>query len=510
MSKSPVISFRGVSKRFGATPALEDVSLDLAGGEVLVLAGENGAGKSTLMRILAGVIAEYEGSVHVGGRLVRFASPADARRAGVATIHQELSLIGSMSVADNLTIGEAGAPFGLVSRRRQDERARAVLAALHLDVAPSAVVERLPIGTRQLIEIARALGQEARVVVMDEPTSALSDAETRQLFEQLDTLRARGVAVVFISHRLDEIYRVADRIAVLRDGRLVSVAAAADLPRRELVRQMIGSEPEPVSRAPAPTEDATAALTVHNLSLASEAGPPLLEDVGFELSRGEVVGVTGLHGSGADLLPLAIFGAVVARGSVAVGGVDVARPSPMASIARGMILLSGDRGLSLVRSLSVVANTTLSSLSKHSRWGWLDRQAEVASAARARERLHIDCPSLFAEVSQLSGGNQQKVALARCLETAPRVLLLHEPSRGIDVGAKAEVHTLIGELAAGGVAVLLVSTDHEEIMTLTDRLLVMSRGKVALELDRARYSRGRILSAAMGARPPGRMPEAER
>lgn len=501
MSKPPVISFRGVSKHFGATSALEGVSLEVYGGEVLVLAGENGAGKSTLMRILAGVIADYDGSVELDGRPVRFAGPAAARRAGVATIHQELSLIGAMSVADNIAIGDAGAPWGLVSRRRQHERARTVLAALGLEVSPAAIVERLPLATRQLIEIARALAQEARVVVMDEPTSALSDAETAILFEQLDTLRERGVAVVFISHRLDEMERVADRIAVLRDGRLVVTAAAADLPRAALVRQMIGSERAAAvtSRSARSADAPGAALDVRGLSVAGEAGLPLLDDVGLALRRGEIVGVTGLHGSGADVLPLAVFGAIPAGGTVAVAGDLLLRPSPRASIAAGMILLSGDRGLSLVRSLSVVANTTLSSLPKFSRWGWLDRAAELESANRARERLHIDCPSLAADVSQLSGGNQQKVAIARCVSTAPRVLLLHEPSRGIDVGAKAEVHAFIDELSATGVAVLLVSTDFEELMTLSDRMLVMNRGSVVLELDRARYDRALILSAAMGA-----------
>jgi ABC-type sugar transport system ATPase subunit len=486
MCPAPVASLSGVSKRFGATCALDDVSLELLGGEVHVLAGENGAGKSTLIRILAGVIGDYVGEVHVSGEPAFFASPAEARRAGVATIHQELSLIGSMTVADNIALVEAAPAWRTVSPARQATGAREVLALLSLDVDPTALVETLPLATRQLIEIARALAQDARVLIMDEPTSALSEGETERLFAELATLRERGVAIIFITHRLDEIYRVADRITVLRDGAHVITAPPDDLPRGDLVRHMVGADRAPRKQPASRAAGTDTAVEVRH------------QEVRFRVAVGEVVAITGLHGSGADVLPRAIFGAEPADVEITLAGERLVDVHPRACIARGMILLSGDRDRSLVQTLSVVSNTTLSALAAFSRGGYVDSAAEERAAAVARERLHIDCPSLHAEVWQLSGGNQQKVAIARCLEIEPRVLLLHEPSRGIDVGAKAEVHALIAELAASGVAIVVVGTDLEELMAVADRMLVMSRGAVVLELDRAAYSRARILEAAMG------------
>ncbi len=504
MSLHPVVSFERVSKRFSGTAALSDVDLDLGPGEVHVLAGHNGAGKSTLIRILAGAIAEFQGTLRLEGTPVRFRDPRAANRAGVATIHQELSLVGAMTVADNLALGDEGAPWGLVSRPRREARAREVLATVGLEVEPAAVVERLALGTRQLVEIARALARNAKVVVMDEPTSALNDVEAGRLFEQLDVLRGRGVAVVFITHRMDEIYAVADRISVLRDGRLVVTAPAAELGRDALVHHLLGR----ARRAPVGATSASdaprggePALAVRDLCLADTVGPPILDRVCLELRSGEIVGVTGLHGAGVDVLPSAIFGAVATTGTVAVDGEDVSRDGPRGRIARRMILLSGDRHESVVHNLSVAANVTLSSLDAVSRYGWIDRRAERRRAAFRRDRLHIDCPSLEAEAWQLSGGNQQKVAIARCLETRPRVLLLHEPSRGIDVGAKLDVHELVGELAAGGVAVLLVTTDFDELLALAHRVLVMHRGSVVLELSHPPFSRSTILAAAMGVAP---------
>lgn len=482
MSRPPVVSIHEVSKRFGATVALAGVTLDLFGGEVHALAGENGAGKSTLMRILAGVLGADEGEIRVRGEVVRFSSPVAARRAGVVTIHQELSLVGSMSVADNIALVDDAPSWRRIRPAAELRRAREVLALLSLDVDPAVTVASLPLATRQLIEVARALSRDARVLILDEPTSALSDAEVERLFAHLCTLRERGVAIVFISHRMDEIYRVADRITVLRDGQLVVTAAAEDLPRDELVRHMVGEE---LAREPSGT---TAAR--EQTLLCARVGT-----VNVEVAAGEVLGITGLHGSGAGDVPRAIFGAIAADVEVEVAGERIVNVSPRSCIARGVILLAGDRSQSLVQSLSVTANTTLSSLSAV----WRDRGRERQRAGVARDRLRIDCPSLDADVCTLSGGNQQKVALARCLETKPRVLLLAEPSRGIDVGAKAEVHALIGELAASGVCILVVGTDLDELMAVTDRLLVMSRGDVVLELSRPDYSRARILAAAMGS-----------
>lgn len=439
-----------------------------------------------MMRILAGVVADFDGRLQVGGEQVRFTSPADARRAGVAIIHQELSLIGPMTVADNIALGDAGSLGGVVAADRDEAHAREVLSVLSVDVDPQTPVEQLSLATRQLIEIARALAREARVLILDEPTSALSDGEADRLFEQLVTLRERGVAIVFISHRMHEIYRVADRITVLRDGSHVITAVPAALPRADLVRHMVGAERE-VRRCDTVAPDAPAALTVR------------APGVAFDVAGGEVLAVTGLHGSGADELIDTIFGARPADIEVTIGGRRMHRLTPRVCIEHGMIMLAGDRAHSVVSSQSVVNNVTLSALAAFCRFGVVDAARSEAAASHARDTLNIACDSIHAEVWQLSGGNQQKVAIARCLETKPRVLLLHEPSRGIDIGAKADVHALLAELAAAGVAIVVVGTDLDELMEVADRMLVMSRGRVVLELHEGDFTRARILAAAMGA-----------
>lgn len=487
-----LVELHGIGKSFGKTRALDGVSLAIHAGEVHVLAGENGAGKSTLIRILCGAISEFDGTLEVDGARVAFENPLDALARGVAAIHQELSLVGSMSVADNLALGARQPAWAARSLRADRERARELLASFGLELDPDRRVESLPLAVQQELEIARALASGARVIVMDEPTSALGEAESERLFARIGELVERGTAVVFISHRMEEIFRVAQRISVLRDGRLVHSGRASESDPGRLVAQMIGR-----------------ALAARRAAPPSSAGEPLLEvrapafGASFALGRGEVVAVAGLAGSGASELLHAIFGSSpsVEPPLLRLDGASFAPKSPRDAIARGLVLLGSDRRLTLVPELSVVENATLSSLARLSRWFGIDRGAELALARAELERLAVrGAGDLRGPVRQLSGGNQQKVALARCLLAQPRVLLLDEPTRGIDVGAKADVHELMREVAARGTAVLFVASELEEILALAHRVLVMHRGRLADEISGAAISRERIVASAMGER----------
>jgi ABC-type sugar transport system ATPase subunit len=491
----PIVELSRVSKHFGWTRALDDVTLALEPGEVHVVAGENGAGKSTLIRILAGVHGDFEGTMRIAGQEARFVSPADARRAGIACIHQELSLVGPMSVADNLALGQ-GSFFGWW--RSDAKRTRELLAAVDLDVDASVPIETLSLSQRQRIEIARALALDARVLVMDEPTSALSEPEADKLFEQVKALRARGNAIVFITHRIEEIYRIADRISVLRDGRLIVSKPAAELGSDALLSAIVGRSLND-RHADAAREAGEVVLEARSVAY-QLAGRPILDGVSLTLHRGEVLGIAGLQGSGAGALPYALFGALPgARVDLSVRGAPF-RPTPSACVRAGIVLSSGDRGKSLVFDLSVADNAALSALPRWSTAGWMQEQKLRAAASSQLARLATRFPSLDAPVRRLSGGNQQKVALARALLTEPRVLLLDEPTRGIDIGAKHDVYALIRELAEHGVAILLVSSETEELIALCDRIMVLARGRVVRSVERAEFSREAIVSAAVGAR----------
>jgi ABC-type sugar transport system ATPase subunit len=503
-----LVEMRDVSKSFGAARVLDRVSLSVRPGEVHVLAGENGAGKSTLIKILSGAIADFEGSLAVAGRLVRFRSPRDARDAGIATIHQELSLVGPMSVADNLFLGrETTGAAGLFDRRRQRRRAEELLRRLGLDVDPDGAVEDLPIATQQLLEIARALGEEARAVVMDEPTSALNDGEAELLFAAVRRLTNEGRGVIYISHRMEEIYALGDRITVLRDGGVVGTATPAELPRGELVRWMIGREgigvpdpaPDPV---PVPVPEEREALRLTGIRVLDDNDRLDVDGVSLTVRRGEIVGIAGLRGSGCSELLHGIFGALGRRasGSVLVDGRPAPIEGPRASIARGLVLLASDRRRAgIVPDLGVAENATLSSLDRFSWHGVLRRRAEREAAARIARRFKLSArPGMPA--GALSGGGQQKVYLGRCLLAEPRVLLLDEPTRGVDVGAKADIHEALRELAADGIAVVLVTSELEELLALCHRIVVLHRGKVSAELDGRAATREAVLEAAMGRR----------
>lgn len=498
-----LLRMAGIHKAFSGVPVLEDVAFNLHAGEVHVLAGENGAGKTTLIKILSGAYADYGGEIFLEGRKVRFKSPQDAAARGIAAIHQELALVDAMRVLDNLFLGREKTRHGVwMDWRSQKVRAREILEPLGIAVDLEVPLSEYPLAIRQMVEIARALASDARIFIMDEPTSALSDVEVERLFDLIDHLRRRGCGIIYISHRLEEIFRIADRITVLRDGRVVGTDRAADLTPDELIRWMVGREIKqqfPERRARAGPER----LRVDHFSVPDPAGEKsyLVEDVSLRLHAGEIVGLAGLRGSGKSELLNGLFGTYGRNviGTVTLDGRPFQVLSPRHSIEAGLVLQTNDRKRTgLVAGLSVAWNITLPSLGHFSPRGWLDKREERATARRHIEELGIRAASPEQEVETLSGGNQQKVVLAKWLQTEPRVLLLDEPTLGVDVGAKHEIYQLMNGLTQRGLAILLVTSELPELLAMSDRLLVLHRGRVQVELRREEATQETVLRAAMG------------
>ncbi|MBL8878218.1 MAG: sugar ABC transporter ATP-binding protein [Phycisphaerales bacterium] len=477
------LSMSGIRKRFGATTALDGVSLSVAPGEVHALLGENGAGKSTLMKVLAGAIRPDEGSIALDGAAFEPRDPLSARRAGIAMIYQELNLAPHLTVEQNLTLGiEARRAGWIRSAAHRDRVIRALAQLDRPDIRPAAVVGNLPPAARQLVEIARALMTEARVIVMDEPTSSLSLADIEHLFNIIHNLRAAGVSVVYISHFLEETQRIANRYTVLRDGRSVQAGSMSGASIASLVEAMIGRRLDELFPR-VPRRRGEIALHVDEV-----AGQRLPKRASLALHRGEVLGIAGLVGAGRTELLRAVFGLdAVREGKIRItaisgGGNSFAaefRPSPVRSLVRGMGLLSEDRAREgLAASRTIADNMLLSKLAPLGRWGLVSPAAARRESQKWIERLTIRCRGGDQTVRDLSGGNQQKVAIARLLHHDVDVLLLDEPTRGIDVGSKAQIYRLIGELAARGKAVLVVSSYMPELLGLCDRIAVMHRGMI--------------------------------
>lgn len=504
-------------KSYGGSAVLRGVDLDLRAGEVHVLAGENGAGKSTLIKILAGALPEHEGSVALDGREVRLATPSAARELRISTIFQELSLVGAMRVVDNLFLGrELRGPLG-VRHAEQRARARRHLDGLGLAIDVEAEVDALPLADRQLVEIAKALldvaGRPARVVIMDEPSSALGEAEAEALFAQVVRLRAAGGAVLYVSHKMEEVYRLADRITVLRDGVIAASAPASELPRARLVAAMLGRELSPAASSEARAQAADEArLSVRGLTVEGAGGARRdLDDVSFTVARGEIVAVAGLVGSGASALLHAIFGSLERprgsiRGAVEIDGLQYDPRAPGASLARGVALLSDDRrSAGILPERSVVENVALAALGRFARLGVVREGPLRTAALDAMRALDVRAPSPDVEISALSGGNQQKALLARATLDAPRLLLLDEPTRGVDVGSKHEIHARMRAWCAAGASILAKTSEAEELLAVADRCVVLCRGRVTAVIDvRGRDPgevRRRVLAAAMGAEP---------
>jgi ribose transport system ATP-binding protein len=505
-----ILSMTNICKSFSGIPVLQDVCFDLKPGEVHILAGENGAGKSTLIKILAGVHADYRGEIELDGRKVRFSSPHDAACKGISVMHQEMSLVGTLPVIDNIFLGrEIRRPFPagmFVDRIRQAAMARELVARLGIDVEMTRPVDDFPLSVKNRIEIAKALAFDARILIMDEPTSALTDPEVERLFQVIADLKSHGKAVLYITHRLDEIHRIGDRITVLRDGRCIGTAPVAELPDAELIRWMIGRD----LSAHFPhrhTESGVERLRVEKFHVApagvrsSRANRWLVEDVSFSVRSGEILGIAGLQGSGNGALLAGLFGLrpKAVKGQVYLDQVPYPIRSPQASVRRGLAYVTSDRkGAGLVLGLDVTQNISLASLKAISPYGILSKKREAEMATRQVRSLSIRGASLTQEVRQLSGGNQQKVLLGKWIETKPRVFLLDEPTRGIDVGAKHEIYELMRHWKRSGIATVLITSELQELIGLADRILVMHRGRIRGEFSREGATQERILRAAMG------------
>ncbi len=474
-SKETVLKMAGVSKSFGATVALSNVAIEVQSGSVHALIGENGAGKSTLMKILSGAIRPDAGSMEVSGSNYNPRTPSQARDRGVAMIYQELMLAPHLNVVDNICLGREFRRFGVLNKSKQKSLVKKVLQQLgceHLDL--NTPVSEFSVGEQQLLEIARALAYDAKIVIFDEPTSSLTQKDAEKLFSVIDDLKERNIAVIYISHFLEEIRRVADRFTVLRDGTLVDSGSLDGVTEKEIVHMMVGREVDELF----PKVEHEIGDTVLELNHLSGIDTPI--DVSFQLRKGEVLGFSGLVGAGRTELMRAIYGLDAIRsGEVELSGKPVGRTNPRRSISSGIAMVSEDRKTEgLAQDQSIGENITYSKLSHYSKAGILNLSRRRLAVAKWMKEVEIKASSQDAPVSSLSGGNQQKVAIARVLHQNADIYLLDEPTRGIDVGTKSEIYRIIGELAAAGKSVIVVSSYLPELMAICDRIAVMSRGKI--------------------------------
>ncbi len=508
-ASTPAIAVTGLRKAYGGIQALAGVDLAIEPGKVHAVVGENGAGKSTLMKILAGAVHPDHGEVHVAGETVQLASPADARALGIGIVYQELSLFPERSILANLFPDRQPTRFGLVDRAEMRRRAAPALARLGLAVDPEATVGALGIAERQLVELCRVLIERPDVLILDEPNSALNERETRRLFAVLRELSAAGITIIYVSHRLEEVFEIADRITVMRNGAIVVTVDAPAATMARVVEAMVGTSPAALfpPRASRPAIDATTttpSLAVQGLTVEDE-----LRDVSFEVRPGEIIGLAGLEGSGVATLLGVLFGTRRATaGEIAFADGRGAPASPTAAARRGISLVPADRriqGLMLESSVETnIAQVAVGTLS--SRRPWLDRRAMRAAAQRQIAGLRIQADGPRAIVGRLSGGNQQKVVVGKWLEVSPTVFLLDDPTRGVDVGAKREIYRLIRDLADSGRTVLFRSTELPEVVGLADRILVLYRGRLAVEANGGEIDDHGLLHAINTGRPPESAP----
>jgi ribose transport system ATP-binding protein len=489
-----------IGKRFTGVIALQDVSMQLRSARVTAIIGENGAGKSTLMKILSGVYAEYEGRILLNGAEVRFANPKEAQEKGISIIHQELNLIPDLSITENIFLGrELTDRWGLLNKKAMRERTAVLLQRLKLNVSADILVRDLKVGQQQVVEIAKALLLESQVIIMDEPTSAISEAEVEILYGIIEQLRAEGKIIAYISHKLDELFRIADDFVVLRDGQVTETGTMKGIDHDAIVRKMVGRDIARLEHNRAPADAAEDLLSVAALSW-SAGNKQLLKNISFSLRRGEVLGIFGLMGAGRTELLECILGLHAGEhtGDMRLNGVSLDVRSPRDAIRAGLVLVPEDRKKDgLIPGLDVKTNISLSILRSLGRNGLLNNQAERSLAEHYKDSLRIKTPNLEQQVRHLSGGNQQKVILARCLATNPKVLMLDEPTRGIDVNAKNEIYKLILELAESGLGIIVVSSELPEILTVSDRILVLCEGKISGTFPRATAGEDDILKAAI-------------
>ncbi len=491
-----LLEMEGIQKRFGGVRALRGVSFDLKPGEVHALVGENGAGKSTLIKILAGALEADAGSIRLRDQILERMTPALSRALGIAVVYQQPALFPHLTVAENLAFArDAGRLNHLAGWGTWNRRAATVLEEVGADVRPQNIAGSLTMPQQQLVEIAKALDAEAKILVMDEPTASLGEKETENLLAIVRQVRSRGVGVIYISHRFEEIYALADRITVLRDGESVGTYDAKTLAKQKLIHLMVGRELEAVF--PARTSPVGApVLEVEDLSNASRG----IHRISFTLHSGEILALAGLVGAGRTELAETLFGLTPSSsGSIRIGGESVRVESPQQAVRLGLAYVPEDRRKhGVIMDLSIGQNTTLASLKKVSRAGFLKFREEFQVAERYRSRFQIKAESVLTPVEELSGGNQQKVAIARWLMTSPRALILDEPTQGVDIGAKAEIYAAMRELAAGGLAILLISSEMPEVLGMSDRILVMREGRVAGLLDAKDATANRVMELALG------------
>lgn len=494
MTVSQAVLMRSITKRFPGVTALDDVTFEVHSGEVHCLLGHNGAGKSTLMKVLSGVEAADAGTVHLNGAEVNIRNPQDARDNGIRTIFQEFSLAPALTVAENIFLEDLPRNrLGLIDRRRMNREAANILSRLGVDFPPEARVANLSVAARQIVEVARAIAFRASVLIMDEPTASLSAAETTNLFETVRQLKREGLAIVYISHRMEEIQHIGDRITIMRDGKVVETLPAATASTDQVVQLMLGSAieeqfPEPVGSREAPV------LEVRNFS-----APGRFNNVSFTLHKQEILGITGQVGAGVVELAHAVFGnGPEPSGELLVNGKRMPH-SPLAAIAAGLGFISEDRReAGLVLKHTIRENMALPSLGFLSRWGWLELRREKREMQSLSRKLHMQMAGIEQAAGQLSGGNQQKIVVAKWLANRSKILLFAEPTRGVDVGARTEIYRLINEQVAAGASAILFSSDLQEVIGMCDRVIVMRRGAVVAELGRG-ASEHELLALAMGS-----------
>jgi ABC-type sugar transport system ATPase subunit len=500
----PFLEMRNITKTFPGVRALDGVSLDLQRGEIHALVGENGAGKSTLMKILGGVYPhpQYGGEIFIEGSTQQFGSVRDAEKAGIAVIYQELSLVREMSVGENIFLGREPRRLGVIRWEELYRRARELLDDLHLQIDPHTLIRSLGIGQQQLVEIAKALSHDARILVLDEPTAALTDGEVETLFGILNKLRARGVGMIYISHKLNEVFRISDRITVLRDGKTVGTNATSEWTEPQIIARMVGREVGDIFPVMDHVQgDVVFAVEKFSVEDPAVTGKKLVDNVSFSVRRGEVLGIAGLMGAGRSDLLMAIFGAHAGRvsGEVKLEGGRIHIGNPADAIKQGIGFVTEDRKrFGLVLDQTILKNMTLAGLRRISGRFITSIDAESAAGEQAMKDLRVKANSVFTIAGTLSGGNQQKVVLAKWLLTNPRVLFLDEPTRGIDVGAKQEIYTQINKLAKSGLAIVLVSSELPEVLGMSDRVLVLHEGRVTGEFTRATATPEEVMACATG------------
>ena len=488
---APALRMTGITKTFPGIKALSDVALEVDAGEVHAIVGENGAGKSTLMKILAGVYQPDGGSIELQGEPVRLSGPIDARKRGIGMVYQELNLVPDLTVAENITLGSTPRRFGFVDRTALAERTREVLADLDTKIDPRALVGSLTVSQQQIVEIAKAYAAQPRIIVLDEPTSSLSEHETQSLFRIIERMKANGIAIIYISHRLREVVEISDRVTVLRDGALVETRPTAGISAAEMIRLMVGRDLTDVfPKREVPIGDV--AFEIRGLRRAG-----VFDDVDITVRSGEIVGLAGLVGAGRTEVARAVFGLDRPdAGEVLIGGEPVRLGTPKRAVDAGIAYVPEDRKRDgIIPQLSIQANISLATLGAVATAGWIRGGAERRLAEQKATELHVSPPVVDRRVDTLSGGNQQKVVFAKWLAAAPAVLILDEPTRGVDVGAKADIHEIIGQLAAAGTAILLISSELPEVLAVSDRVYVLHEGRVTAELPRGAAEHEVMLAA---------------